>query len=58
MLCDVVTDKATVAFEYQDEGFLAKILKAEVTEGIQVGEYVAVMTEDKDNVSKFKDFVL
>ena len=54
----MVTDKATVAFEYQDEGFLAKILKAEGTEGIQVGEYVAVMTEDKDNVSKFKDFVL
>ncbi|EKU20723.1 dihydrolipoyllysine-residue acetyltransferase component 1 of pyruvate dehydrogenase complex [Nannochloropsis gaditana CCMP526] len=36
-LCDIETDKATMAFEAQDEGAVAKILVEEGTSDIAVG---------------------
>lgn len=36
-LCDIETDKATLSFEMQDEGYLAKILISEGTKDIDVG---------------------
>lgn len=37
VLCEVETDKATVGFEMQDEGFLAQILVPEGSKGVKVG---------------------
>jgi len=37
-LCSVETDKATVDFEVNEEGFLAKILFAAGTKDIPIGE--------------------
>ena len=37
-LCEVETDKATVGFELLDEGYLAKILVEEGTDGLPLGE--------------------
>ena len=38
ILCEVETDKATVGFEIQDEGYLAKILVSGGQNEISVGE--------------------
>jgi len=37
ILCDVETDKATVGFEMQESGYVAKILLEEGTSDVQVG---------------------
>ena len=37
-LCDLETDKATIAWEAQDEGFVAAILVPEGTSDIPVGQ--------------------
>ena len=38
VLCEVETDKASVGFEMQEEGYLAKILLAEGTKDVPVGQ--------------------
>ncbi|KAJ3287658.1 hypothetical protein HK104_008491 [Borealophlyctis nickersoniae] len=52
----VETDKATMDFECQDEGFLAKILIDEGTEGVPVGKPICIMVEEKGDVEKFADY--
>jgi len=52
----VETDKATLDVEATDEGFLAKILVAEGTRDVPVGQAVAVVAHDKASLAKFKDF--
>lgn len=42
VFCDIETDKATIAFEAQDEGVLAKILVEEGTGDIAVGSPIMV----------------
>jgi len=53
VLCEVETDKATVSYELQEEGVLAKILIDEGTADIKVGDAVAVAVEDLDAYNKF-----
>ena len=36
-LCDIETDKATLSFEMQEEGYVAKILIQEGTKNVKVG---------------------
>ena len=44
-LCSVETDKATVDFQINEEGFLAKILKPSGTKDIPVGDvYNIILT--------------
>lgn len=57
-LCEVQTDKATVDFEAQDDGVLAKILKSDGSEDIQVGVPICVVVEDESDAAAFKDFSL
>ena len=38
VICDVETDKATVGFEVQEEGYLAKILLPAGSNDVGVGE--------------------
>eukprot|EP00879_Flechtneria_rotunda_P008549 GHRR01008956.1.p1 GENE.GHRR01008956.1~~GHRR01008956.1.p1 ORF type:complete len:567 (+),score=255.19 GHRR01008956.1:268-1968(+) len=56
ILAEVETDKATIEWEAQEEGFLAKILKAAGSKDIPVGEPVALLVEEQEDVSKFKDY--
>eukprot|EP00467_Chlorarachnion_reptans_P016790 CAMPEP_0114512788 /NCGR_PEP_ID=MMETSP0109-20121206/15182_1 /TAXON_ID=29199 /ORGANISM="Chlorarachnion reptans, Strain CCCM449" /LENGTH=194 /DNA_ID=CAMNT_0001692535 /DNA_START=114 /DNA_END=698 /DNA_ORIENTATION=- len=56
VLADVETDKAVVAFESVEEGYLAKILVEEGTSDIPVGTVVAIMVDDEASVAAFKDF--
>ena len=38
VICDVETDKATVGFEVQEEGYLAKIILPAGSNDVEVGE--------------------
>ena len=54
-LCSIETDKATVDFEAQEKGIIAKIF-AENDETLPVGQLLAVSVRKKDDISKFADF--
>ncbi|ESQ29985.1 hypothetical protein EUTSA_v10011375mg [Eutrema salsugineum] len=56
VLCEVETDKATVEMECMEDGYLAKIVKAEGSKEIQVGEVIAITVEDEEDIGKFKDY--
>eukprot|EP00013_Stygamoeba_regulata_P023990 CAMPEP_0177655170 /NCGR_PEP_ID=MMETSP0447-20121125/14798_1 /TAXON_ID=0 /ORGANISM="Stygamoeba regulata, Strain BSH-02190019" /LENGTH=178 /DNA_ID=CAMNT_0019159019 /DNA_START=58 /DNA_END=590 /DNA_ORIENTATION=+ len=56
VLAEIETDKAVMAFEASDDGFLAKVLVPEQTEGVAVGSLIAIMVSDKADVAAFKDF--
>jgi len=50
LLAEIETDKATMEFEAIDEGVVAKILVAEGTENVKVGEVIAVIAEEGEDV--------
>eukprot|EP00526_Cylindrotheca_closterium_P011665 CAMPEP_0113608268 /NCGR_PEP_ID=MMETSP0017_2-20120614/3830_1 /TAXON_ID=2856 /ORGANISM="Cylindrotheca closterium" /LENGTH=486 /DNA_ID=CAMNT_0000516933 /DNA_START=54 /DNA_END=1514 /DNA_ORIENTATION=+ /assembly_acc=CAM_ASM_000147 len=59
VLCSVETDKATMDFELQDDGFIAKILR-EGSEAVDipVGAPIAVVVEEEEDLGAFSDYVL
>ena len=56
ILAEVETDKATVDFEMQEEGYVAKLLVEEGTQDIPLGQLVAIIVPDEDDIAAFKDF--
>lgn len=59
VLCSIETDKATMDFESQDDGILAKILKdGPNAVDLPIGSPIAVLVEDAGDVAAFADFVL
>eukprot|EP00462_Mataza_sp_D1_P014162 CAMPEP_0175150516 /NCGR_PEP_ID=MMETSP0087-20121206/17937_1 /TAXON_ID=136419 /ORGANISM="Unknown Unknown, Strain D1" /LENGTH=475 /DNA_ID=CAMNT_0016436517 /DNA_START=21 /DNA_END=1448 /DNA_ORIENTATION=- len=56
VMAEVETDKATVAFESVEEGFIAKILVDAGADEIEVGTPIAVLCETQEDVAKFSDF--
>src|SRR4051794_17944538 len=52
ILAEIETDKATMEFEAVDEGKIAKILVPEGTDGVKVGQPIALMAGDGDAVSE------
>jgi len=56
VIAEVETDKATLSWENQDDGFIAKLLVAPGTQGIDVGAPVAILVEDAESVPAFKDY--
>ncbi|KAJ3150489.1 pyruvate dehydrogenase complex dihydrolipoamide acetyltransferase component (E2) [Geranomyces michiganensis] len=56
VLIEVETDKATMDFECQDEGFLAKIFVESGEKDVPVGKPIGVLVENKDDIDKFADF--
>lgn len=55
-IAEIETDKATMDFEFQEEGYLAKILLDAGASDVPVGKPIAVYVEEKDDVAAFKDF--
>ncbi|ODV83854.1 hypothetical protein CANARDRAFT_29586 [[Candida] arabinofermentans NRRL YB-2248] len=55
-IAEVETDKAAMDFEFQEDGYMAKILVGDGSNDILVGTPVAVYVEEKDDVSAFADF--
>lgn len=56
ILAEVETDKATVDFEMQEDGYVAKLLVEEGTQDIQLGELVAILVENEEDIAAFKDY--
>lgn len=56
VICEVETDKATVDYEAQDDGYLAKILVPAGTSDVDVGTPIGIVVEDADLVAAFKDY--
>jgi pyruvate dehydrogenase E2 component (dihydrolipoamide acetyltransferase) len=56
ILASIETDKASVDFEMQEEGFIAKLLYPEGAKDVKLGEAVAIIVDNKEDVAKFKDF--
>ncbi|XP_042515043.1 dihydrolipoyllysine-residue acetyltransferase component 1 of pyruvate dehydrogenase complex, mitochondrial [Macadamia integrifolia] len=57
VICEIETDKATLEFESLEEGFLAKILAPEGSKDVPVGEPIAIVVEDSDDIKKIPDAV-
>lgn len=55
-LCEVETDKATVDFEAQDEGIVARIIAESGPAEIQCGEPIMIVVEDAADLDAFKDY--
>lgn len=59
VLCSIETDKASVDFEAQDDGVLAKILKQGAdAQDIAVGVPICVVVDEEEDVAAFADFVV
>jgi pyruvate dehydrogenase E2 component (dihydrolipoamide acetyltransferase) len=56
ILAQIETDKATVDFEMQEEGFIAKLLFPEGAKDVKLGTVVAIIVDSKDDISKFKEY--
>src|SRR4051794_7476981 len=52
ILAEIETDKATMEFEAVDEGTIAKILVPEGTDGVKVGQPIALLAADGEEVSE------
>ena len=55
-VCDIETDKATMALEIQEEGYLAKILVQEGAQNIKINELLAIVVEEESDIIKFKNY--
>jgi pyruvate dehydrogenase E1 component beta subunit len=51
ILAEIETDKATMEFEAVDEGKIAKILVPEGTDGVKVGQPIALLAADGEAIS-------
>lgn len=56
VLAAIETDKATVDFEMQEEGFVAALLYEEGTKDIELGKIVAILVENEEDVAAFADY--
>lgn len=56
VLCEIETDKAIVDMESMEDGYLAKIIHGDGAKEIKIGEVIAIMVEDEDDIAKFKDY--
>jgi pyruvate dehydrogenase E2 component (dihydrolipoamide acetyltransferase) len=56
ILAQIETDKATVDFEMQEEGYVAKLLFSEGAKDVKLGDIVAIIVDKKEDVAKFKDY--
>jgi pyruvate dehydrogenase E2 component (dihydrolipoamide acetyltransferase) len=56
ILAQIETDKATVDFEMQEEGYIAKLLYPEGAKDVKLGQVVAIIVENKEDVEKFKSY--
>ena len=55
-IAEIETDKATMDFEIQEDGYLAKILMGDGSHDIPVGKPIAVYVEESNDVAAFENF--
>ncbi|CAH2320292.1 dihydrolipoyllysine-residue acetyltransferase component of pyruvate dehydrogenase complex [Pelobates cultripes] len=56
LLAEIETDKATIGFEVQEEGYLAKILIAEGTRDVPLGTPLCIIVEKESDIASFVDY--
>ena len=56
-VAEIETDKATMEFESQEDGYVAKICVGDGAQNVPVGAIVAVMVEEKEHVGAFASYV-
>ena len=56
-ICEVETDKATVDYEAQDDGFLAKIVMPAGSQNVQCGTVIGISVEDEADIPAFANYV-
>ena len=56
VLCDVETDKAVMAWENQDEGFVARILMPSGSQNVPIGTPALLLVDSADDIAAFKDY--
>uniref|UniRef100_A0A8B9REW5 Acetyltransferase component of pyruvate dehydrogenase complex n=1 Tax=Astyanax mexicanus TaxID=7994 RepID=A0A8B9REW5_ASTMX len=57
LLAEIETDKATIGFEVQEEGYLAKIMISEGTRDVPLGTPLCIMVEKESDIQAFADYV-
>jgi pyruvate dehydrogenase E2 component (dihydrolipoamide acetyltransferase) len=57
VLAAIETDKATIDFEMQEEGYIAKIMYPAGTKAIPLGDVMAILVENKEDIEAFKNYV-
>ncbi|XP_061818445.2 dihydrolipoyllysine-residue acetyltransferase component of pyruvate dehydrogenase complex, mitochondrial [Nerophis lumbriciformis] len=57
LLAEIETDKATIGFEVQEEGYLAKIMVTEGTRDVPLGMPLCIIVEKESDIAAFKDYV-
>jgi pyruvate dehydrogenase E2 component (dihydrolipoamide acetyltransferase) len=58
ILASIETDKATIDFENQDTGYIAKILNDTTGEKISVGSPLFILVQEEEEIAQFKDFTI
>ncbi|XP_027590311.1 dihydrolipoyllysine-residue acetyltransferase component of pyruvate dehydrogenase complex, mitochondrial [Pipra filicauda] len=56
LLAEIETDKATIGFEVQEEGYLAKILVPEGTRDVPLGTALCIIVEKEADIPAFADY--
>ncbi|CAH8866231.1 unnamed protein product [Trichobilharzia szidati] len=57
LLAEIETDKATMSFDANESGYLAKILSPAGSKDIPVGTALCIIVPDAGSVAAFKDYV-
>ncbi|CDW83261.1 dihydrolipoyllysine-residue acetyltransferase component 1 of pyruvate dehydrogenase mitochondrial-like [Stylonychia lemnae] len=52
ILCEIQTDKATIGFESQEEGYLAKIIVPQDTKQVTVGKLIGLLVEEQAEIAQ------
>lgn len=55
-LADIETDKATLSWDNQDDGFVARILAPDGSKDVPIGTPLVVLVEEEGSIAAFKDF--
>ena len=56
VLAAIETDKATVDFEMQEEGYVAKLLFSEGEKDVPLGTAIAILVEEEGDVAAFANY--
>ncbi|KAL0995017.1 hypothetical protein UPYG_G00130660 [Umbra pygmaea] len=57
LLAEIETDKATIGFEVQEEGYLAKIMVPEGTRDVPLGSPLCIIVEKESDIAAFSSYV-
>ena len=57
VLCAIETDKATMDYEMQEEGYIAKVLFPAGEKDVPLGVALAILVENKEDIAAFANWV-